>query len=100
MVQPGDWWMEIAGTIHGETYASRTEAMTAVEPQIFAPWRMGQLIKEQIQHAIATQNIPLALRLAEGRGYAQGHREASKQFATTLAQADRILNPFKKLSLV
>ena len=94
-LKPTDWWIEIAGEVQSWVYETRTDVLAQVEPVLFAPWRR-EVVQQQIEAAIATGNIPLALRLAEGRGHAMGRTEAHAEFAAALAKADTCLKQFKR----
>lgn len=99
VVDPGDWWMEVAGKMQGLVYSSRDEALADAERMIFASWRDGSLVQQQITAAVDSGDIQLALRLAEARGRARGKSEAKEEFATALSEVDRVLKRFRKRPL-
>ncbi len=96
VVDPAEWWvMEVAGDIQGLVYGSRDGALADVENVIFAGWRNDSFIEQQITAAVGAGNTSLALRLAEGRGWARGRRNAEEEFAEALSEAGRILERFR-----
>lgn len=95
VVDPGDWWMEVAGEVQGLVYGSRDGALADVEKVIFAEWRDNSFVEQLITAAVDGGNTQLALRLAEGRGWARGRRNAEEEFAEALSEAGRILERFR-----
>ncbi|HCF9660056.1 TPA: hypothetical protein NI776_001783 [Pseudomonas aeruginosa] len=95
IVDPGDWWMEVAGVIQGLIYGSRDGAMADVEKVIFAEWRDNSFVEQQIAAAVDAGDTQLALRLAEGRGRARGRRDAKEEFAAALSEVDHVLKRFR-----
>ncbi|ELG7182086.1 TPA: hypothetical protein ACGW3N_000436 [Pseudomonas aeruginosa] len=95
VVDPGDWWMEVAGEVQGLVYGSRDRALADVEKVIFAEWRDNSFVEQQIAAAVDAGNTHLALRLAEGRGRARGRRDAKEEFAAALSEVDHVLKRFR-----
>lgn len=91
-----DWWIEIAGEVQSGVYGSRADALADVEDVLFAPWRRDSLVEQQIDEAIKEGNMPLVLRLVEGRGRAAGRAEAEVEFSAALTKVESCLKSFKR----
>lgn len=84
------WVIELAGEFVGRIYDSRELALADVDEVLFSK-RNTALVDEQIGIAVSLGCLPLALRLAEGKGKGAGVRETRAKFADMAVRFDLLV---------
>lgn len=86
---PDDWLVEFEGPVYySACFSTEQDALAGLEHVLFSRGNEF-LVEHHMKKAIEAQDFELLIRLAEGRGRAEGYREAAAEMKGFLSSLQR-----------
>ena len=96
VLEPGEWYIRIAGELHHVFYGSRDNALKNVERAIYSGVNDYKTAQTQLRIALDNNDIKLALVISEGIGRAKGEAEATAAFKESVRKSQEHLARWTK----